>query len=80
MWDALTGRLGQRAVCLGAIAVVLWYSEVDWVIISGVIALALVMEFLAYIEGISAGIQTVIQMSPDKVDEIRQLLKDHNDQ
>jgi hypothetical protein len=61
-------------------AVVLWYSEVDWVIISGVIALALVMEFLAYIEGISAGIQTVIQMSPDKVDEIRQLLKDHDDQ
>jgi len=79
MWDALTGRLGQRAVCLGAIIVMLWQAEVDWVLSMGIVSLALIMEFVAYISGMGDGIHSVIQMPPERVDEIRQLLEDNDD-
>jgi hypothetical protein len=57
----------------------LWQAEVDWVLSMGIVSLTLIMEFVAYISGMGDGIHSVIQMTPDKVDEIRQLLKDDND-
>ena len=79
MWDALTGRLGQRVVCLAAIGAILACSDLEWLLILCVMSLALIVEFLAYIQGVGDGVQSVIQMPPDRVDEIRRILKDNDD-
>jgi hypothetical protein len=57
----------------------LWQAEVDWVLSMGIVSLALIMEFVAYISGMGDGIHSVIQMPPERVDEIRQLLEDNDD-
>lgn len=79
MWEALTGRTAQRYVCLSAILAILWYSEVDWGLTLCTMALVLVIEFLAQVEGMNIAFDVFSRMGDDKLTELKRLLKEEDD-
>ena len=73
-------RFLERAATLGAMALVLWavglqLEEHSWAIWS-ILALALVLEYLAYHNGIETGIEIYLSLTPEQRKEIDKIIEE----
>lgn len=79
-----TGRWGQRIAALLAMVLVLYTAtsnaeDYGWTIWS-IIAIALVLEYLAYETGVVHGIQMYSEMSPQQRSEMDKILQCNNNE
>lgn len=76
MWEALTGRLMQRVVIYSTIGYILSTAEIDfedarfWCII----ILVIMLEFMAEASGMRTGIETMLAMSRNKLNRLKDFI------
>jgi hypothetical protein len=78
MWEFITGRHGQRIAAMAAILGIQYSLGIEWddIRVWCLLAMVMILEYLAFYHGITQGIESILNLSSDNIEKLKKLLKD----